>query len=189
MADDKKSSAESTAKKMKMPKGGRKGGTTFPRIPLKDALDYSKRLVSKTAVAPQPESTILAGVFDNAGPGGQVRASALKQFGLMEGTAAAYKASQLARDIDAAADEAERQPLVRRAMLTPKVYRELFDTYQADQASKAKIRGRAQQLGVHPDLSEKCAEFFMVSATTAGLAAAQGDGIRLVAATDAVPPA
>jgi hypothetical protein len=68
----------------KMPKGGRKGGTIFPRLNLKQALEYSKKLVSKTAVAPQPGATILAGVFNNAGPEGKVRLSALKQFGLLE---------------------------------------------------------------------------------------------------------
>lgn len=183
-----KAKAGSGTPEKKMPKGGRKGGTIFPRVALKQALDYSKKLVSKTAVAPQPEATILAGVFNNAGPEGQIRASALKQFGLMEGTPAAYKATQLAHDIDTAAEETERQPLVRRAMLSSKVYRELFDTYQGDQASKAKIRGRAQQLGVHPDLSEKCAELFMASAQASGLATADGDGIRLVAATDGAVP-
>ena len=174
--------------KKKMPKGGRKGGTIFPRIGLKQALDYSKKLVSKTAIAPQPEATILAGVFDNAGPEGQVRASALKQFGLMDGTAAAYRATQLARDIDGAADDAERLPFIRRAMLSSKVFRELFETYHGDQATKAKIRGRTQQLGVHPDLGDKCADLFMASAETAGLATREADGIRLVAATDASAP-
>jgi len=178
-----------TPEKKKMPKGGRKGGTIFPRLKLKQALEYSKKLVSKTAVAPQPEATILAGVFNNAGPEGKVRISALKQLGLIQGTPTAYKATQLARDIEAAADEKEKQLLVRRAMLTSKVYRELFDTYQADQASKGKIRGRAQQLGVHPDLSEKCAEFFMTSALTAGMATSEGDGIRLMGATEAALPA
>jgi len=175
--------------KKKMPKGGRKGGTIFPRIGLKQALEYSKKLVSKTAIAAQPEATILAGVFNNAGPTGRVRASALKQFGLMEGTAAAYKATQLARDIDGAADDPGRLPLVRRAMLSSKVFRELFETYHGDQATKGKIRGRTQQLGVHPDLGDECADLFMASAETAGLATREADGIRLVAATDAsVPP-
>ncbi len=175
-----------TLDKKKMPKGGRKGGTIFPRIGLKQALDYSKKLVSKTAIAPQPEATILAGVFNNAGATGQVRASALKQFGLMEGTAAAYTATQLARDIDESADETERLPLVRRAMLSSKVFRELFETYHGDQASKGKIRGRTQQLGVHPDLGDECADLFMASAEAAGLATRDADGIRLAAAA-AVP--
>lgn len=178
-----------TPDKKKMPKGGRKGGTIFPRIGLKQALEYSKKLVSKTAIAPQPEATILAGVFNNAGATGQVRASALKQFGLMGGTASAYTATQLARDIDGAADETERLPLIRRAMLSSKVFRELFETYHGDEASKGKVRGRTQQLSVHPDLGDECADLFMASAETAGLATRGADGIRLVAAAAVPPPA
>ena len=55
-------------------KGGRKGGTIFPRINLEQALQYADKLVSKTHTGPLPEATILAGVFNNAGPGGKVRA-------------------------------------------------------------------------------------------------------------------
>src|ERR1035441_1549792 len=96
----------------KPPKGGRKGGTLFPKINLKQSLDYWKKAVSKTHTGPQPEGTILQGVFGNAGPAGRVRASALKQYGLLEGTVEAYKSTKLARDIDAAPDE-DRPPLLR----------------------------------------------------------------------------
>jgi hypothetical protein len=136
-------------------------------------------------VAGQPEATILAGVFNNAGSEGKIRLSALKQFGLIEGTAAAYKATQLARDIEASADEAEKQLLAQRAMLTSKVFQEIYNTYQGDQASKAKIRGRTQQLGVHPDVSDDCTKCFVSSSVTAGLAIPESDGVRLLAATDA----
>lgn len=171
-------------KKSEMPKGGRKGGTIFPRISLEQALVYSKKVVSKTAIAAQPEATILAGVFDNVGSNGKIRLSALKQFGLIEGTAAGYKGTQLARDIEAAADAGEKLILVRRALLTSKVFRELYNTYQDDQTTKGKIRGRTQQLGVHPDASDACTDFFVSSALTAVLATVEGDGIRLVAATE-----
>jgi hypothetical protein len=174
-----------SAKKEKpeMPKGGRKGGKIFPRIGLEQALAYAKRLVSKTAIAPQPEATVLAGVFDNSGSDGKIRLSAVKQFGLLDGTATAYKATQLARDIEAAADDAEKLPLIRRAMLTSKIFQELYNTYQGDQTTKAKIKGRVIQLGVHPDVSEDCADFFLGSATTAKLATPEGEGFRILPAT------
>src|SRR3954454_13026670 len=106
MAEDEKTkisdaSSEGSKKKNLVP-GKKKGGTKFPRIPLEQALKFSTKLVSKTAVSSQSEATILAGVFGNAGSMGKVRASALKQYGLMGGTAAAYKATKLAKDIDAA---------------------------------------------------------------------------------------
>jgi hypothetical protein len=86
----------------KTPKGGSKGGTRFPRLDMAKALTYSKKLVSKTHNGPQPEQTILVGVFNSKGPMGAVRASALKQYGLMEGDAKGYTASALAREIEGA---------------------------------------------------------------------------------------
>jgi hypothetical protein len=173
----------------KMPKGGRKGGTIFPRLDLKQALEYSKKLVSRTAVNPQPEATILAGVFNNAGSQGKIRLSALKQFGLLEGTPAAYKATQLARNIEAAADDTERENLILRAIQAPKLYRELINTYHGDRASRGQIRSRVQQLAVHPDASDTCADLFIASAVTAKLATTDGDGIRLRDATQHEIPA
>ena len=47
--------------------GGSKGGTRFPRIPLKKAHEYAKKLVSKTHTGPQSSDVILPGVFGTAG--------------------------------------------------------------------------------------------------------------------------
>lgn len=163
--------------------GKRKGGTRFPRLSLEKALKYSKRLVSKTAIAPQDADTILAGVFDNKGSVGEVRASALKQYGLLEGPATAYQATALARQIEAAADEDERLPLTRKAMLAPKIFQDIYDTYHGDEATKGKIRSRALQLEVHPDLGDECADLFISSALTAQLGTTIPDGIKLVAAS------
>jgi len=44
----------SVSKPQVMPKGGRKGGTQFPRLDLKQAIEFNKKLVSKTHTAPQP---------------------------------------------------------------------------------------------------------------------------------------
>lgn len=167
---------------------GRKGGTIFPRIALKEALTYAKKLVSKTAVGPQPEQTILAGVFGNSGGPGKIRLSALKQFGLLEGTAAAYKATQLAKDIEAAPDDTTRQALFRRAMLSPKVYREVFNTYHGDIVSRTKVRSRALGLEVHPDVGDTFTDLFIDSALTAGVGTAEGDDVQLISATETVQP-
>lgn len=86
MTDADKDNKANAPTKKKPPKGGRKGGTTFPRLALQQALEYAKKLVSRTAISAQPEATVLAGIFGNSGPEGKVRLSALKQFGLLEGT-------------------------------------------------------------------------------------------------------
>ncbi len=70
-------------------------------------------------------------------------------------------------------------------MLSPKVYREIFNTYHGDLASKAQIRSRALALDVHPDVGDTCTDLFIASALTAGIATAEGENARLISATEA----
>ncbi|MBW1298114.1 hypothetical protein [Aquimarina litoralis] len=78
---------------------GAKGGKRYPKLNLEKAIEYSKRLVSKTHTGPQPKKVILPGVFDsNTWLGGQ-RLSGTKQYGLIEGDSKAYSASELAKQI------------------------------------------------------------------------------------------
>ena len=175
-----------TAKK-KGSKGGRKGGTIFPRINLEKALAYADKLVSKTHTGPLPEATILAGVVENSGPTGQVRVSALKQFGLLEGDRKAYKATELARTINGAPPE-ERSPHIQKAFLNPKLFREISTTFQGDTVTKARIKQRALGLKVHPDFAEECVIIFVDSAVTAGLGKLDGDSVTLAKIGTIAPP-
>jgi hypothetical protein len=168
-----------SSKPRKPPKGGRKGGTIFPKINLQRALQYGKKLVAKTHVGPQPEDEILPGVFGTSGPDGKVRASALKQFGLMQGDAKAYEASQLAKDIDASLAE-ERPALLQKAVLASKVFDKIFDTFHGDTVSKAQVAKRARESGVHPDSADECAQLFIDSAVTAALGTLSGENISLI---------
>ena len=172
----------------KPPRGGRKGGTLFPKENLQQALDYAKKLVAKTHTGPQAEETILPGVFGSAGPAGKVRASALKQFGLLEGGADAYQATQLAKDIDAAPPE-DRPPLLQRAFRSSKLFNQLYETFHGDSVSKAKVEQRARGLEVHPDSADECAQLFIDSAITAGLGTMSGDSLVLVSAVPVAAPA
>lgn len=178
--------AESKAGKTKPPRGGRKGGALFPKINLELALEYAKKLVAKTHTGAQPEKTILPGVFGNAGPIGKVRASALKQYNLLEGSVAAYKATQLAKDIDAALEE-DLPPLLQRAFLNAKVFKQIFDTFHGDTVSKARIEQRAKGVEVHPTSADECAQLFVESAVTAKLGTLNGDSLALVKAGE-IPP-
>lgn len=153
----------------KPPKGGRKGGTVFPKIDLRQAHDYAKKLVSKTHSGPQPDTIILPGVFNNAGAEGKVRASALKQFSLLEGKPTAYKATQLARDIVSSPPE-ELSPLLKKVCLAPKLFKTLFDTFQNDKVTISKVRQQAINLDVHPDTGDECVKIFVDSLQYAGLA-------------------
>jgi hypothetical protein len=172
----------------KPPKGGRKGGTLFPKINLGQALEYAKKLVAKTHTGPQPEKTILPGVFGSAGTPGKIRASALKQYGLLEGPVDAYRATKLARDIDAT-PESDRAQFLQHAFLNSKLFSEIFSTFHGDTVSKAKIEQRARGLNVHPESAVECAELFIDSAVTANLGTVNGDSITLQKAGETAQPA
>ena len=90
--------SENSKPQKAMPKGGRKGGAVFPRIGLVDALAYAKKLVSKTHSGPQQTDIIHSGVVGAKSGVGNVRISALKQYGLLTGdTKTGFSASELAK--------------------------------------------------------------------------------------------
>lgn len=166
----------------------KKGGAVYPRISLEDAVSYARKLVSKTHTAPQSYTTIFPGVFGVAPTNtiGQIRASALKQYGLLEGKPEAYSASELAKKI-AVCPPDELHNLCRQACLKPKIFRVLFDTFQSDSVSAAKIRQQSASAGVHPDQAENCAKLFVESVTYSGLATLSGDVIQISASGGASP--
>lgn len=167
-----------------MPKGGKKGGTMFPRTSLADALVYAKKLVGKTHTGPQPTDVILMGVIGSKYEKGQVAMSALKQYGLMKGnTKSNFAADDLAKKIAAAPDE-ELAPLYRLAMLKPAVFKTLFDTYHGDTVSKAKLKQRAADVKVHPDETGNCVDLYISGMLTAGLVTVAGEQVTHLASAD-----
>ncbi|MGA7769829.1 MAG: hypothetical protein WCA27_26810 [Candidatus Sulfotelmatobacter sp.] len=170
-----------------MPKGGRKGGTTFPRMGLTEALTYSDNVAKKTTTGPQSVENIRLGVFENKGPRGGVKAAALKQYGLLEEKNDTYDSTALARKILAAIDE-EKPLLWRQAFLTSKIFAQMYETYQGDLTTRPKLRSVAITKGVHSDNSDECVEHFVSSALKCGLAAEErSDGVQLVAKNASEP--
>lgn len=168
-----------------MPKGGRKGGTIFPRITLHDALIYAKKLVAKTHVSPQPQDVIYAGVVGAKGPTGNIKISALKRYGLMDGdNKELFVASALAKKIVAAPPE-ELEALYRQAALEPSVFKAIFNTYHGDTVSKAKLAQRASDLKVHPEQTETCVNIYVSALSLAKLVSVEGDKVTHVSDTDA----
>jgi hypothetical protein len=164
----------------KRPKGGRKGGAVYPRIELKQAVEYAKKLVSKTHTGPQPANIVLPGVFGSATDRGKIRASALKQFGLLDGTPKAYKATELAKQINAATPEVLPQ-LLKASLQKATVFRTIFATFCNDTVSVARIRQQCLQLKIHPDSVDDATNLFVKSACFAGMANADGDNISFTA--------
>lgn len=174
-----------TVKKVRqMPKGGRKGGTVFPRVSLSDAIKYARKLVSKTHTAPQPRDVILSGVVGSTSGVGNVRISALKQYGFLIGDEkASYSADDLAKKIAAAPPE-ELVPLYRQAMLKPMVFKKLFDTFHGDTVTKAKLKQRVADLKVHPDETATCVDLYISGMATAGLVTIEGDQVKHLASSE-----
>jgi hypothetical protein len=167
-----------TQAKKVLPKGGRKGGAVFPRLALKEALVYGKKLVTKTHTGPLAKDLAQKGIFGNSGPLGGVRASALRQYGLLDTNEVGHYATELAKQI-VAAPEDEQQPLLQTACLKPSVFKALHDTFHSDTVTRAKIRQQALTKNVHPDAVEDCITFFIESLVTAKLATIDGENVKI----------
>ncbi|BCU79082.1 hypothetical protein [Luteolibacter sp. LG18] len=163
--------------KSPMPKGGRKGGTIFPRIDLSQAVVLSKKLVAKTHTSTQNETALLAGVF-GLGDKGKIKISALKQFGLMEGDSKAYTASKLAKNLASSPPE-DIGELLQEACMMPSIFKKLYEAFQNGDASVSRIRQLAMQHKVHIESAEQCVSLFLSSLTTAGLCVQEGDTVTI----------
>lgn len=162
------------------PKGGRKGGTIFPRTGLKQASDWARKLVSKTHTGPQPPGVIHSGVVGAKGGMGDVRISALRQYGYLTGDkATGFLADGLAKKLVAAPPE-EMEAVYREAVLRPKVLKSIFDTFIGDKVSRAKLRQRALDLKVHPEEADACIDVYIESLGIAKLISVDGDQIQHV---------
>lgn len=172
--------------KKPMPRGGRKGGSVFPRVALKDALIYAKKLVTKTHVARIPRDVLLTGVTGAKSGTGEIRASAMKQYGFVIGdTKNLFGASDLAKKIGAAPPD-EIVLLYQQAALNPAIFKGLAQTFHGDTVSKAKLKQRASDLKVHPEETEACVDIYISSMLTAELVTVDGEQItHLVTGRDA----
>lgn len=175
--------------KKKLPKGGRRGGKVIPHYALEEALAWSEKLVSKTHTAAQPLDLIKSSVVEAKSGTGDIRASALRQYGLLSGPSTALNATPLARQIKSAPSDEQRE-LTKQAALRPEVFNGLFKTFHGDTVPIGKLRQRAAELGVHPDTAAKCAEVYASTLIFAGLAERDGENIKHLeaqAVTDGEP--
>ena len=176
MADSAKANAEPLK---------RKGGKSYPRISLEDVIEYSGKLVAKTHSGPLKGEMVYPGVLNTKldSSTGQIRASALKQFGFLTGTMAGYSATPLAKQL-AVAEGEERRRLLRMACLRPPVFAALFKTYNGDLVTLAMLRQRAGAENVHSQNVAECVSLFAESAVFAELANLEGEGLRLISERD-----
>lgn len=173
--------------KKRPPKGGRRGGKIIPHYTLEDALAWSDKLVSKTYNSPQPLDLIKASVVESKSGVGDIKVSALRQYGLLSGTSAALTATPLAQQIKSAPSD-EQKGLIKQAALRPEVFSGLFTTFHGDSVPIGKLRQRAAELGVHPDTAPKCAEVYASTLAFAGLVERDGDNVKHLDADTAISP-
>ncbi len=160
----------------KKSKGGKRGGSQFPRISLKQSVEYATKLVSKTHIGPQPGNIIMPGVFGATSWRGEVRASALRQFGLLKGNKRGFDATRLAKDI-VAAPTTEKKGLVKKACFQCKIIKHIHETFFNDAVALFKVRQQVLNFQVHPDNADKCMSIIVESMEYAGIAKTENNQI------------
>lgn len=159
------------------PAGGKKGGAVFPRYALESSVGAAKRLVSKSHAGPVSKDIYFSGVLQATGPTAEVKASSLKQYGLVHGTAqTGLTATSLAKTI-VNADGTERMDALKKAALSPKVFKGIFDAFHGDPVNRSRLKQRASELNVHPDMLDQCVKIYVDSLAFAGLVTVNGDQV------------
>lgn len=166
-----------------MPKGGRKGGALFPRYSLEESVEWAKKLVSKTYQSPQPRAVIYSGVVGSGSGSGDIKMSAIKQFGFLDGKEPSYTATDFSKKIQSCPED-EVAALYREAALKPRAFSALYNTFQGDSVSKAKLKQRASGLDVHPDEVDRCVQNYISAMVFSGLAKSDGDKVDHIKAED-----
>lgn len=69
-------------------------------------------------------------------------------------------------------------PLYQEAALRAAVFKELFNTFQGDPVTKARLRQRVSDLNVHPDAAEARVDTYLDTMSTARLVSVDGDKIQ-----------
>jgi hypothetical protein len=110
-----------------------------------------------------------------------------KQYGLIEGTATAYTATELAKKTSAAPLD-ELLPLHRQAALNPTTFKALFETFHGDTVSKARFKQRLADLKVHPDETATCADLYVETMLVSHLVTVDGEQVAHLNASEGLAP-
>lgn len=165
--------------KARKSKGGKKGGTQFPRYSLKNLVPYLKPLISKTHSATINIEQLNAGVFHIGAKSlaGKVKASALKQFGLIEGDYQKYSSTELASSI-AISENGDQKKHLQAAFDRVKLFVNVYNTFQNSKVEKGKIAQYAvSTLKVHPDFKDEFVKVLIESAEVSEIAKVDGANV------------
>lgn len=163
-------------------KRGKKGGTQFPRYSLKHLSNYLSGLIGKTHTSSITIEQLSSGVF-GVGPKsttGQIKCSALKQYGLLEGNYKKLDSTTLCSEI-AMADGEEKMNSFVKALNNVSPFADAFSTFQNSTTDKNKIAQYAvSTLKVHPDMKDDFVKIFIESIEIAGLCTIDGSSITFL---------
>lgn len=168
-----------TEKNENLKKRGRKGGTPFPRYSLSHMNAFLKALISKTHTATINMDQLSAGVFGIGAKSdiGKIKASAMKQFGLLEGDYTKFKAPELATKIEMS-EGVEKITLLQQAFFNVKVFKNAFDTFKNSTIDKGKISQYAvSTLKIHPDMKDEFVKVLVESVEISGLGKSNGNAV------------
>jgi len=164
----------------------RKGGTRYPKVGLEKAEKYAKSIASKTHTSPQPLDIIAKGVFGVCRPAADIRLSACRQFGLVDGKNAALQASAIAKKLTAATEQ-DRIQILQSAFLKPDVFKKIHTGFQGDVKTRAEIKSQFQQLDVHPELTDECTDCFISSGLHCNMIIQTGDKFNILPSGNSLP--
>lgn len=160
-------------------RGKRHGGARFPRYDVKKMASHAKLLVSKTRTTPVPAEELATGVLGHPKrtSSTDMKAAALKAYGLVTGTRQAYQSTELAAEL-AMAEGPELPPLYCRMLLHAKVFQGAWKACSGRTLTRAKLGSTATtSLGVAPENEEAFVEVFLSSAQAAGLCTVDGEQV------------
>ena len=158
------------------PRPRKRGGAMFPRITLEEAVRFAQTLRSIKYERPLPREIVFPAVFNARSWLGSVRASALKQYGLMDGNVKGYRATDLAGQILSASGK-ERLFFLQTACLNPRVFGglsaavNLFDgSVDGRRIPLSRLSEEVANLNVHVDSVRDCVKIYTDSLEFVGLA-------------------
>jgi hypothetical protein len=154
--------------------GGKKihRSPNHPFFSLADAIAKIKLVYDVEKRTPTTGSVIVKhlGYSETTGPGGRTL-SALRQYGLLDETAGKYRVSDIAFSILHYPDSSkERREAIKKAAVSPTLYRELLDLYPAGAGSDDTLKEELLRRGFNPAVTDRAVGDFRTTITLAGLA-------------------
>jgi hypothetical protein len=148
----------------------------YPALDLREAIDVLRQLVEVHDFREGDRDLIARALGHASGLSGIAgrKVASLVHFGLMERRESLYRLTALSHYICNSVSEESLRSALRRAFLTPTLFRELVDEYRPTGAIPRYFAQALRNYGVTETAKHEVARIFMVSGEYAGILAADG---------------